>query len=963
MILFYLLLSDDNDEQLSERSRKSLADDINGNRLEPINTTCYMQMRDVPKTEGSLFCKQGNGTYNQNKQIIDTSVHGQKDRDLDNSSSNLDGKKKRRRKSEEPVKLSHNFPDYVGNKFELDELVQFIEKGEKQLKKKLNRKNTTTESVAKPDKLNKKIKDKKEKIKSFDSADVSLAGEQSVGSSSSTNTASICEDMGNSSEKPSTNTNEKNNPDEDTPTKADNQVLKNVDAKGLKLEMIKADDKNNEVNNQIDEVVASKCICPTKKEAEPKDKNRQKVVKEKPVEVQEVNKKVIKTEDNVDNKKTNKQRVKAEMQVKNNKKVENMVIENGPSQVVADRSNRDLSTSPNSSSFIFTDIDLPPPVEPEFTVVGKTKKKKRVINSPVEYPKHKNSCKEFRTIQPRSATPPPPSKEKSHDLSPSAFPVLTNVNKCASGKVRPTLREGRRNSLGDVPIDSGSVRSWDDSDIESVKSLPAVQGGRLADVASSRFPVSYAKMVAATKPPTSPNSSVPLSPGSCDEDLSSSKPTIWKGSLHERRHSIGSSPEDTKPDTSPKFNQRIRQKSGSEDILKIDKIEALQMDVKVALQMDVKVSDISSETLTDKGCDRNLESCADVACHGYKPLPVDVIVNSTLEKLSATGSDSRIPAITFTSGSNMSELVLKGDKLDGPKNVVKSVVSNTNETSRSHTASVKDPSSSSVSDSCGKTTVSNSVNKDPGNKLTNVVNNGRKPKSSVVFLDKRFVETPQKLDITFGFDSNLEMDNKSVMELDKSGAMSSSVNSIAPSSPIIVSMTSVARNKMIGDNNQSIHSSSVPIGCVKNCKLAANMDKSGDGSTSNIQSGELGIRQPLNSSNVIPGKAHITGLNGVVQSHSQGFRHKPTSDALRTEKILSEKTDNVTPNHDTTIIVFYGEGILAKIGESQICVESNVKRKQIKFVPDNNVAASKFNATEVVSFLKTGNWLSFVLFH
>ncbi|XP_041348140.1 uncharacterized protein LOC121367821 isoform X2 [Gigantopelta aegis] len=930
---------DDSDEHLSERSRKSLGDDINGNRLDPSTPAYYRQMRDLSKTEGSLHCKQGNGTYNQSKQI-DTSGHGQSDRDLDNSSSNLDSKKKRRRKSEEPVNLSENVPNYVGNKLGLDELLQFIgtgEKGEKQIKKKLNRKNTPESSVAKPDKLNKKNKDKKDKIKSFDSADdVSLVGEQSVGSSCS---ASICEDMGNSSEKPSTNTNEKNNPDEDNSTKEDNKVLKSVDGKALKSETIAAEDKNNKVNNQIDKVVASKCIYPTKKEAETKDKNKPKLVKEKPSDIQDVNKKVVKAEDSVDNKKSSKQKVKAELQVKNNKKVENMVIENGPSQVVTDRSNRDLSTSPNSSSFIFTDIDPPPPVEAEFTVVGKTKKKKR---PPGEYPKHKNNIKEFRPTQPRSATPPPPSKEKSHDLSPSAFPVLANVNKCGSG---------RRNSSGDVPIDSGSVRSWDDSDIESVKSLPAAQGGRLADVASSRFPVSYAKMVSAPKPPNSPNSSIPLSPGSCDDDLSSPKTTIWKGSLHERRHSIGSSPEDTKPDTSPKFNQRTRQKSGSQDILKMEKMEALQM--------EVKVSDISSETLNDeKGCDRNLKSCADVRCLGHKPSPTDVVINSSEGKVSTHGSNARIPTITFTSGSSIPELVLKGDKLEGTKKLLKSIVSNTNETSRSHTIGGKNVSSSIVIDSSciGKTTVSNNVNKDLSNKPTNVINNGRKPKSSVVFLDKRFIETPQNLDITFGFDSNLDIDNKGVLESDKAVTVSSDADSAPPACPVVVSVTTVTHDKTMSDANQSIHSSSsVSIGCVRNCKLTANLDKPGDGPSDVVQSGGLVDGQPSNSSNITPGKvskSHIAGLNGVVQSHSQGYRNKPTSDALRTDNITSEKMDSVSPNHDTAVLVFYGDGIVAKIGDGQICLDSNVKSKQIKFVPDNNITANKFNSAEAIAFLK-----------
>ena len=121
----------------------------------------------------------------------------------------------------------------------------------------------------------------------------------------------------------------------------------------------------------------------------------------------------------------------------------------------------------NINSYIFTDIpDTLHQIEPKFTVVVK-KKKQRVVE-PVKPKRPYNNnreqpfMREDRRRPMRSITPPPAPTIQSDFVpinrapSPSAFPVLGG------------LREGRRNSTGNTQTDTG----LDDSDLESVKSLP-----------------------------------------------------------------------------------------------------------------------------------------------------------------------------------------------------------------------------------------------------------------------------------------------------------------------------------------------------------------------------------------------------------------------------------------------------------------------------------------------------------
>lgn len=144
----------------------------------------------------------------------------------------------------------------------------------------------------------------------------------------------------------------------------------------------------------------------------------------------------------------------------------------------------------NSSNYKFTDKEPLSLNDTGFTEVRK-KKKLRTPGAPSSNhePFHASheSYNHRHTTPIRSITPPPKSssRQEKHEraFSPSGFPEL-------GGSGRP--REGRRNSTGNVPC----VTSLDDSDLESVKSLPA---GTSNDLVLAGPLVSYAKIAAKPK--------------------------------------------------------------------------------------------------------------------------------------------------------------------------------------------------------------------------------------------------------------------------------------------------------------------------------------------------------------------------------------------------------------------------------------------------------------------------------
>lgn len=971
-------------------------------------------MREPPNksVEGSLVSSRkptNYGTYPQNPPEFprETSnfdsfpFQGQSVKDLEDGSSSTDRKKSRKKTNKEPVKLAEDIPNYVGNIASVDDLVKFIEThkfGEKQLKKKVSQKSSPGSEIAvKADKAAKKNKEKKIRVgqadETNDSHNESVELDNSPTAVTSEAPASPLppadadaaaadarpivaaddeeeeEDMGNYGDKAAaTSVVESQAPLEDSQpcSKPDTKFVLNKDIEPL-----------------ADKISSSKSPPLHKREVDPKDKNKTKNrEKEKSVEA------VLPA--SVENKKQKGKNGKPEGQLRNNKKLENkndiinnsktvdkMKIENGPTRMVSNLDSDDLAITENHQDYIFTDIDNLPPVEQEFTLVSKKKKRPGAKDVVSEIPRQKNGPRENRGLpQPRSVTPPPISsllkKEQTRDLSPSAFPALGK--KANAAKSRPTFREGRRNSFGDVPIDTlTELRSQDDSDIESVKSLPAAKGGSLSEFVS-RFPVSYAKMAAAPKPPNSPTSPKAEEQEPFDtqsDNANSRKPTVWKGSPTERRHSIGSSPEDTKQENSPKLTQRSRQKSGSQEFLLSDPV-MVDKDVSVPASVDVEFSSVS---VSDSKVVSSSSSSSD-----------NTVSEDTLTSVSPSGgqpssssSDSHpIPLITVTNDSKMSgNQIVKTENPNGPKNgppngpkngpkngpqrTIKTEVLNYTESSRSqHAVNL------------------GSISKENPGKQVSVSarvggNNSKKNNKSVIFLDKRFGEAPENLGITFGFDSNFEQEVKSSCDNDH---VTTSVNNIQQQGA-----TSCERKESVNHNQSEPQSIPVTLPKDNSKKSEPTVPKPSEtpsqptpnnGGGAEVLPGSV-ISSSPSSTTAKMSKTRVGGLNGVVLPKTQGYRNSHGSDALRTEHVAASSetklsaaaaaTASSSKDNNKTVLFFYGEGIVAKLENSDVSVDSrdaeppptptSQHKGQLAFSPDAN-HRGKFNVSEAVAYLKKG---------
>ncbi|KAK7505958.1 hypothetical protein BaRGS_00002680 [Batillaria attramentaria] len=523
-----------------------------------------------------------------------------------------------------------------------------------------------------------------------------------------------------------------------------------------------------------------------------------------------------------------------------------------------------------SGEFIFTDVDLPSK-EQEFTVV--IKKKKR---SPPQAPnygqnnspsygyhysrdtQHQPSTQnfvpytrngprgEFQNRPPptktRSCTPPPFSSsvappeavEKSRDLSPSAFPTLPKSKRTAV-KVNPLGTDSRRRSLEELTLDTGQQLLGYDSDKESVKSLPAAQGS-----VRSAYPVSYATMVATPRP--SVDSSKAESVCSSMDGGGSGEwqsPMVWKGREgHERRHSIGSSPEDL----AKAAGSTLRQRSGSQEML-------FRESAKEAADKDAAVSLPGNKGLCQS---ESAGSFADTASAGS-----DADSARGGSEAGSDPSDVFVPTVTIVADSKKPSVIVPAGQ------VHTSVVRTATTTTTANPGTVKpkcaqqalgsrsQPPLSAASANVAATT---SQHMDSPSKASHPVvkpvNNGRKTKTSVIFLDKRFAEEPSNLDITFGFDMG---DSPSVVV--EEGVSSSLVNpSLGGETAVTTQMPPTAVNV----------SSVMDKSCSS--KVSSTRPEVSQPATSKTTSSSVPAPgSDVNNHVTKPAKGpHIAGLNGVV---------------------------------------------------------------------------------------------------
>ena len=614
----------------------------------------------------------------------------------------------------------------------------------------------------------------------------------------------------------------------------------------------------------------------------------------------------------------------------------NQSVTNGPKNVVTSQidflKTEDLGDH-SYSNYIFTDIDTIKPVEEEFKVVGGKKKKKggslvKEIPQREVFLPPRPVAREERRKPTRSITPPPSSysiasdTEPDHnpDLSLSSFPALASAR-----QGRSTFRDGRRNSTGDVPKEI-PMKSTDDSDMESVKSLPVA-----SQALSPRLPMSYAKMAASPKPNGTLADIVHdegriVDPAEKGADL---KCAVWKGSLTERRHSIGSSREGKESDL-----PASRQKFGSQEL------------VKSAEPQDVCASSESSEIVQENPL-KDGSSDAPLSEQAYEE---ESMPSCSVRTDHQTLSSRQVEEAC-------SDLDLKDNV--GQENQVQDVYSSQFET--------KFKPSKSKSFDCPKSM------KTVMHKTTN---NKKVPKShqSVVFLDKR-VKIPQNLGITFGFlDSDSELQDVS-SELVNTSSDTSVSNS--------VSNTEI-------DNTVLCQPSSPPL--QESVRKANNSESisftKGTSSDTVIHSSEVSVEKPCSnsSSNKLSSPSvktndykklqHLDGKNGIVNHlFSSNIQPNPNSDSIlfmsepccevssvTDESKISEDSDPAKGNNSVDVqklgnyvLVHFGDGI-TNSSETESDTKDTVG--QIQYQPEKEKMVHRYNGqdVELANFLFNGKF-------
>ncbi|XP_060075868.1 uncharacterized protein LOC132555537 [Ylistrum balloti] len=656
------------------------------------------------------------------------------------------------------------------------------------------------------------------------------------------------------------------------------------------------------------------------------------------------------------------------------------------SAAAANVKNNVLLSKENYGNYIFTDLDLPAK-EPEFTVVGK--KKKRPVTGPVhntpqmiKEPNINHSIKNgnmhatLRTVGraerarkpvPRSVTPPPRNSlsttdsldsERLRDLSPSSFPALSSSSSSINCG-RQTFREGRRNSTGDVPCKEIALKVQDDSsDIESVKSLPVAQGGPL-------LPVSYAKMAASPKPS---NTSLAGSSGETEEVYDSSleankewKSANWKGSPTERRHSIGSSPENNLKDIDNGLPTRQKY-GGSQEVL-ITPGEAEEGSATLGDEEGVSPDASPSVSfMTEDPLEVVIPSASAPVCS--KVMFGDVTMPSVSNSYKKTNLVSNHQASVSSTTTVPDTLLPKDTSVVTPLNgsgvcAHPSSVEGSNSVPGECAQAVKEPSPE-----CGGQQTTKSLV--PPTK--HQTGNGRKihKNKSVIFLDKRLNQVPKNLGITFGFE--LGIDTNSIgnspeqcsIAVDDTSTSSLSTTSVLShqSSPSDSDVPSVDTNSVITSSHQHSHSETSSEMCMSSSfnvdnekskqNVVTNLSKDNISKISHSLSGKNGI--------VLPKTENCENISSASSETSNMAVHScQTSNSTIENKISSDpdisKGNNSRPN---SIVVCFGDSN-NKVTDLAISIPSASDKtdcaRQLRFVPEKDVDKTCFNMAEAVSYV------------
>lgn len=598
------------------------------------------------------------------------------------------------------------------------------------------------------------------------------------------------------------------------------------------------------------------------------------------------------------------------------------------------------------------ETEMLPEVKREDSFTEVKKRKKRIggkdsnsapsnHSSNLHYHSHNESGHLHRNNpRPIAGTPPPPSTagaitvtysssslpvidhaQSSRDLSPSAFPVLSGHGPLVLHK------EARRNSCGDITTDSIDNKTYD-SDRESAKSLPDAHGARVCGDMSPIYPVSYARMAAAprrndsTNSPSSEsgvasgsqnssvNSSITHTPGSSIDVMSPKsssntavmperKATVWKGSPRERRHSIGSSPEDKIEGDKSSVTQRNRQ-CGSQEVLSRDCIapgSAASQNIGTSCTVAAKVvhtSEISNnlqyidlqETLHPHDTSVSSSQSATKS-------PVQQLAKVTSEYASAN-SISSSQGGPVTTPSKQSTATIPGKEKPGDLTAAQSVTPDPSK-AKTETSAQVTTGTSVAGDSSAKT-----VSVPSRNKNVSVANCARKNSGStnntksVIFLDKRFgASLPQNLGITFGFDSSFESTSEPTSQSTGQQQSHSHLTSDAP--PSSSPQTSSASSSVQPSCPQPLPCSTAHPHIPTPAQAAASSSKPPATTASSLQASD--------NSSLVPKDPHIQGpRNGLILPSGPAGNCAILSEQVTISSISSSKDDsniNLIPSSRT----------------------------------------------------------------
>ena len=905
--------------------------DENGNPV-PLSKDKYKQMREAP----SPVIASG-----KSRSVFDTRPTSNSDgffelthRESENDLYRAQEKRKRKKLIKEEVKKSEEIENYVGNK-SIEELVDFIGGNNAGVKKAKKPVSTNSEHIpAKTNKVAKKPKDKKQKTVSVNHSleKVEPKVEDSVNLDSLEVESEEQKNMGNSGAKNEIHFNEDGN---DV-----NKIM--IDKEIKKKDLLKENDKKIRITNSV---IDSTEINEKKSENE-KDISKEKDVKhqvseehkdDEIIEEKKKNDKISKPQ-----KKDKVEKHKSDEIVKSNpnssvnsvkqKNAKNKKTKpSSPTQKLESPSENEMvnhergsisSTSSNGlvdNKFIFTDIDLQAvPKEDEFRVVEKKKKKPATKDGQNHYVSANNNKTYPRFLDDKRSLPPSSSNKLTasegsyvtkgaeidngmRDLSPSAFPALD------SGKGR--VQEGRRNSTGDVPIPSEiALKTQDDSDLESVKSLPATQGSRAADTLTSpRLNMSYARMAASPKQ----KGECQDSSGFVDQDEPERKLAVWKGSPTERRHSIGSSPNGkiVSVDNSSATSSVV--KGGSQEMLNIDPLPN-KIDSSTAKKGQKNSTNVSSMELND-----SLVSKTKGSSNIYE------------NQITAKNCANSISSTVQSSG-----LSHKCDAEVTPSN-----------TRNTYNVNAKTKTTTDAHDIKATKNISNSK----------ALNTSRKTKPcSVIFLDKRLAEPTNNLGITFGFEYD-PGDNENGIESKSSGdnvefRKDSITHSVEPSVTFLSDLEDeiLATDQTPSDNSSSSNVINIIRENTDTSRELVHKVAAHVGQLNGIvkaSQGQQGHATDTMNKVLSKGAPDAEVTNSVNEDQSK--------DSVET----SSQDTNCYKRSKNEVVVYYGENVSTVSKTVSVPSITNGPTHycgKLIFVPEDEVRRGTFNANDAVAFLTGG---------